>query len=196
MGLYKGLYMERYNLSHLDVLIVDRNPHMLAILRTALHELGLVKLRDINDPEKAFQMFKDQQADLIFSDRVPGRDELKFLNMVRDTNKSPNPFVPIIIVTAYCEQANVIAARDLGMTEFLAAPVSVKSIYSHICSVIKDKRPFIKEPKFFGPDRRRHEGNVPSDERRSMVAPPEVEAEVEAKPDSKPESGAKGDEES
>jgi len=189
-----GQHMEHYDLSHLDVLIVDRNPHMLAILRTALHELGIVRLRDINDPEKAFQMYKDQQADLIFSDWVPGRDELKFLNMVRDTSKSPNPFVPIIIVTAYCEQANVIAARDLGMTEFLAAPVSVKAIYGHICSVIQDKRPFIKEPKFFGPDRRRHEGSVPSDERRSAVAPPEIEAELKAEHEAEPE--AKGDKES
>ncbi len=188
--------MERYDLSHLDVLIVDRNPHMLAILRTALHELGLVRLRDINDPVKAFQMFKDQQADLIFSDWVPGRDELKFLNMVRDANKSPNPFVPIIIVTSYCEQANVIAARDLGMTEFLAAPVSVKAIYERICSVIKDKRPFIKEPKFFGPDRRRHEGNVPSEERRSMTAPPEIQAKLKPEAEAEPEPEAKVDEES
>ncbi|NQU58827.1 MAG: response regulator [Rhodospirillales bacterium] len=164
--------MERYDLSHLDVLIVDRNPHMLAILRTALHELGIIGLRDINDPDKAFQMFKDQQADLIFSDWVPGRDELKFLNQVRDAKKSPNPFVPIIIVTAYSEQANVIAARDLGMTEFLAAPVSVKAIYNRICSVIKDKRLFIKQPKFFGPDRRRHATNaVREEERRNEVAP-------------------------
>lgn len=174
--------MERYDLSHLDVMIVDSNPHMLAILRTALHELGIIKLRDVNDPDKAFQMFRDQQADLIFSDWVPGKDELKFLNQVRDPKKSPNPFVPIIIVTAYSEQANVMAARDLGMTEFLAAPVSVKSIYTHICSVIKDRRDFIKEPKFFGPDRRRHESKLAQeDERRSEVEPENTEPEPSAR---------------
>lgn len=148
--------MEEYDLSRLGILIVDQNQHMLSILRTALHELGIVDLRDTHDPDQAFQLFKDQQPDLIISDWVPGRDELKFLNKVRDPNISPNPFIPIIIVTAYSEKPNVLAARDLGMTEFLAAPVSVKAIYDHICSVIKDDRPFIKETKFFGPDRRRH----------------------------------------
>ena len=175
--------MERYDLSHLDVLIVDSNPHMLTILRTALHELGIVKLRDVNDPDKAFQMFKGQQADLIFSNWAPGHDELKFLNQIRDPDKSPNPFVPIIIVTAYCEQANVIAARDLGMTEFLAAPVSVKSIYQHICSVLNDGRLFIKETKFFGPDRRRHEGNpIKGEDRRSQVERPVEDAEDKTEP--------------
>ena len=140
-----------------------------------MHELGIIKLRDVSDPEKAFQLFKDQQADLIFSNWVSGHDELKFLNQIRNPDKSPNPFVPIIIVTAYSEQANVLAARDLGMTEFLASPVSVKSIYQHICSVIKDHRVFIKEPKFFGPDRRRHEGNRNKDEERRSETETPVE---------------------
>ena len=175
--------MEEYDLSNLDVLIVDHNPHMLSIVRTALHELGISVLRDTNDGEKAFKTFKNKPADLIFSAWVPGRDELKFLNQVRDPENSPNPYVPIIIVTAYSEMPNVIAARDLGVTEFLAAPVSVKGIYDRICSVLKDKRPFIKEPNFFGPDRRRH--NKPTfegDEKRTKKETKTVEAEL-------PESG-------
>ncbi|MBL6931265.1 MAG: response regulator [Rhodospirillales bacterium] len=134
-------------------------------------------MRDSSDSDKAFQMFKGQQADLIFSNWAPGHDELKFLNQIRDPETSPNPFVPIIIVTAYSEQPNVIAARDLGMTEFLAAPVSVKSIYQRICSILKDHRVFIKEPKFFGPDRRRHAGStIQGEERRSPAALPVEDA--------------------
>ncbi|MBL6933142.1 MAG: response regulator [Rhodospirillales bacterium] len=176
--------MEKYDLSKLDVLIVDQNQHMLSILRTALHELGIVNLRDTHDPEQAFQLFRDQPPDLVFSDWVPGRDELKFLNKVRDPKQSPNPFVPIIIVTAYSEKPNVLAARDLGMTEFLAAPVSVKAIYNHICSVIRDDRPFIKDTRFFGPDRRRQKGKTfEGDNRRSPVEPIiEGENKTEEKP--------------
>jgi len=164
--------VERYDLSDLDVLLVDNNVHMLSILRTALNELGVVNLRESNAPDDAFQMFQEHPADLIFSNWVPGRDELNFLNKIRDPDKSGNPFVPIIIVTAYSEQANVAAARDLGMTEFLATPVSVKSIYERICSVIKDKRVFIKEKKYFGPDRRRHKkAGFAGENRRSAVDP-------------------------
>jgi two-component system, chemotaxis family, chemotaxis protein CheY len=182
--LARGLPMEKYDLSELDVLIVDQNQHMLSILRTALHELGMVKIRDTHDPDMAFQMFKDQPPDLIFSDWVPGSDELKFLNKVRDAKQSPSPFIPIIIVTAYSEKPNVLAARDLGMTEFLAAPVSVKAIYDHICSVIKDERTFINEAKFFGPDRRRRKDkSFQGEDRRSEIEP----VQQQSKPKSDPE---------
>jgi len=148
--------MEQYDLSNLNVLVVDHNQNMLHLLRTILKELGIKNVDDASTTEDAFAAFKKSPPDLIFSDWVPGRDELKFLKMVRDPANSANPFVPIIVVTAYSEMSNVTAARDLGMTEFLATPVSPKSVYGHICSVIRDKRPFIKETKFFGPDRRRH----------------------------------------
>jgi len=160
--------MEKYDLSNIEVLVVDHNQHMLGIIRSILVELGVHGVREATDPKIAYDMFKGHPPDIIFSGWAPGSEELKFLNQVRTAENSPNPFVPIIIVTAYSEQDNVIAARDLGMTEFVAAPVSARAIYDHLCGVIKDKRPFIKEPHFFGPDRRRHESpDYAGDERRS-----------------------------
>ncbi len=176
--------MEKYDLSNLDVLIVDQNQHMLSILRTVLHELGLVMLRDTHDPDQAFQMFKEHQSDLIVSDWVPGRDELKFLSKIRDPEQSPNPFVPIIIVTAYSEKPNVIAARDQGITEFLAAPVSVRGIYERICSIIMNERKFIKDSKFFGPDRRRH------DDRKFQGKDRRHEVQSDAEPETKQKASA------
>ncbi len=151
--------MESYNLSELNVLVVDRNEHMLAIIKQALEALGVEHLWATDDPDYAFQLFEANGFDLIVSDWVPGRDEMVFLNKVRDPAKSPNPYVPIIVVTAYSELRNVLAARDLGMTEFMSTPVSAKGIYEHIRAVIDDRRPFIKRKDFFGPDRRRHQIN-------------------------------------
>ncbi len=163
--------MERYDLSRIQVLIVDQNQHMSHLIRTILLEFGVRKVREAADPDSAFQLFKEQRPDIIFSGWVPGRDETKFLNKVRTAKDSPNPFVPIIVVTAYSEEPNVAAARDLGMTEFLAAPVSPKSIYDHLCKVIIDDRPFIRESKFFGPDRRRHKDvKYDGEERRRVSA--------------------------
>jgi len=148
--------MESYDLSNIEVLIVDQNQHMLSILRSILAEFGIEQIRATSEPDEAFQMFKEHPVDIIFSDWVPGRDELKFLNKVRNADDSPNRFVPIIVVTAYTEKPNVVAARDLGMTEFLATPISARTVYEHLCAVIKDERPFIEEKVYFGPDRRRH----------------------------------------
>ena len=181
--------IEKYDLSNIEVLIVDHNQHMLGIIRTVLVELGVHRVRETAKPESAYALFRDHVPDIIFSDWIPGSEEMTFLNLVRTSKDSPNPFVPIIVITAYSEQANVLAARDLGMTDFIAAPVSAKTIYEHLCNVIQDKRPFIKEEHYFGPDRRRHVDEAYNGpERRSKVESVEGEAPAEeeaVEPDTK-----------
>jgi hypothetical protein len=49
----------------------------------------------------------------------------------------------------------VTAARDAGVTEFLAKPISAKGLYERIVNVVASPRPFIKTKSYFGPDRRR-----------------------------------------
>jgi hypothetical protein len=50
----------------------------------------------------------------------------------------------------------VIGARDAGVTEFLAKPISAKGLYQRILNVVANPRPFIKTETYFGPDRRRN----------------------------------------
>jgi DNA-binding response OmpR family regulator len=63
--------------------------------------------------------------------------------------------VPIIMLTGYSEKKCVIAARDAGITEFLAKPISAKALYQRILNVIANPRPFVRTKTYFGPDRRR-----------------------------------------
>ena len=166
--------MERYNLEYLEVLILNENLNILKMLRNILKALGVEKVRTTTDPDKAYDMFTTEPADLIFADWVPGHDELKFLKSVRTDKDSPDPHVPIIVVSSYSEKLNVIAARDLGMTEFLAMPISGETVYKHICSVVQDSRPFIRAPRYFGPDRRRRKDeDYEGPERRKENAEPE-----------------------
>lgn len=74
------------------------------------------------------------------------------------------------MLTGHTEANNVIEARDAGITEFLAKPISVTSLYKRICSIIEHPRTFIHCETFDGPDRRRREGdNFHGDERRHMT---------------------------
>ena len=89
-----------------------------------------------------------------------------------------NPYVPVIVVTAHTEIHRVFMARDLGMTEFLAKPISAKLLYGRIRAVIENKRSFIKSADFFGPDRRRKSVEFEGeDKRRNSVAASETAAE-------------------
>jgi two-component system, chemotaxis family, chemotaxis protein CheY len=48
-----------------------------------------------------------------------------------------------------------VAARDAGVTEFMAKPISANALYQRILNIVANPRPFIKTKTYFGPDRRR-----------------------------------------
>jgi DNA-binding response OmpR family regulator len=60
------------------------------------------------------------------------------------------------MLTGHSEKKRVVAARDAGVTEFLAKPISAKALYQRILNVVANPRPFIKTKNYFGPDRRRN----------------------------------------
>jgi DNA-binding response OmpR family regulator len=59
------------------------------------------------------------------------------------------------MLTGHSEKKRVTAARDAGITEFLAKPISAKGLYERIVNVVACPRPFVKTSTYFGPDRRR-----------------------------------------
>ena len=74
---------------------------------------------------------------------------------------------PIIMLTGHSEKRRVIEARDTGVTEFLAKPISAKALYQRVLNVVANPRPFIKTKSYFGPCRRRNNhGNYVGPERR------------------------------
>jgi hypothetical protein len=46
-------------------------------------------------------------------------------------------------------------ARDAGVTEFLAKPLTARGVVERLHQAIDNKRPFIRSLSYFGPDRRR-----------------------------------------
>jgi DNA-binding response OmpR family regulator len=68
-----------------------------------------------------------------------------------------NPYIPIIMLSAYSEKTRVMLARDQGATEFCAKPVTAIDLFRKIRAVVDRARPFVRTSVFFGPDRRRHD---------------------------------------
>jgi DNA-binding response OmpR family regulator len=82
-------------------------------------------------------------------------DGIALTRHIRTSENSPNPFMPIIMVTGHTERARVEEARDAGVTEFLAKPVTPKNLYSRIAEIVERPRAFVRTESYFGPDRRR-----------------------------------------
>ena len=82
--------------------------------------------------------------------------------------------LPIVMLTGHTERTRVMAARDAGITEFLAKPISAKGLYQRVLNVVASPRPFIKTKNYFGPDRRRNNTTTYIGEERRLGGEVEV----------------------
>jgi CheY-like chemotaxis protein len=160
--------MLQIDFNKLRFLVVDDNLHMRRILRTLLHGFGARDVVEAEDGAAALEAFSTSNPDIVFLDwEMPIFDGLELVQMIRQPGANANPFVPIIMLTGHTERTRVTAARDAGITEFLAKPISAKGLYQRVFSVVAHPRPFIKTATYFGPDRRRStSSNYSGPERR------------------------------
>ncbi len=161
--------MADYDLTSLSILIVDDCHPMRRILFTIARALGIQQIAEASDGMAAVEVMhrKGFEPDLIILDYLmEPMNGVEFTRMIRGGQGDISPFVPIIMVSAYAEVKSIVAARDAGITEFLAKPVSAKLVYYRIRSVIENPRSFIRTATFFGPDRRRRQLPLEGPERR------------------------------
>jgi two-component system, chemotaxis family, chemotaxis protein CheY len=170
--------MSGYQFDRLRALVVDDNPHMRTLVSRLLTAFGVKHVYEAGTAEEAWSVLLDTPCDVAFIDWVmPGASGLEFTERVRTAGDSPNPFLPIIILTGHTSLDHVSKARDAGVNEFLAKPVSAQAILSRLIAVVDHPRPFVRSHSYFGPCRRRHrDGGYHGPERR--VSEPNAAAET------------------
>ena len=150
--------MAEGGLESLRVMLVDDNQHMRAIVTTVLNGVGLVHVRETRDGAEALEVLREWPADLAIVDfQMQPLDGVEFTRLVRQSPDSRNPYLPIIMMTGHSERTRVEEARDAGVTEFVAKPLTAKAVLERINAVIYRPRAFIRTESYFGPDRRRRE---------------------------------------
>ncbi len=161
--------MAKNPLEKLHVLVVEDVANMQVLIKMILHGLGVGKISLASDGAEGVQVLQTQHIDIVFCDiKMEVLDGLEMVKMIRTAMDSPNPYVPIIMVTGCTKLADVVAARNAGATEFLAKPISAAAIYSRIAHVINHPRPFVRLKDYCGPDRRRKISEMYiADERRA-----------------------------
>jgi two-component system, chemotaxis family, chemotaxis protein CheY len=147
-----------YNFDLMSVLIVDDNKHMQMLVTTILQGFGVRDIRVASDAATAFSELHTGNVDLVICEyRLTPVNGLEFIKMVRTAQDSRDKLVPILMLTAHSEMEHVMSARDSGVTDFMAKPVSPAGLYKHIAMMIEHPRQFVRSRKFVGPDRRRRD---------------------------------------
>ncbi|MBB34021.1 MAG: two-component system response regulator [Hirschia sp.] len=174
--------MSKRNLERLRVLIVDDNHHMINIVKTILRGFGIKDYYEARDAVEAFDLVRSESIDFVIVDyQMEILDGTDFVRLVRNAEDSPNPYIPVVMLTAYSERSKVEQARDAGVTEFCCKPVTAMELYRKVASVINTPRPFVRTAQYFGPDRRRHDSETyRGPERRKQENMPDSIDEIAA----------------
>ena len=165
--------MSYYRLNLLSALVVDDDPDICALINDLLRALGFGRCLTAVNGEVAMAILADSEAtpiDLVITEIAmePG-DGGDLLQWIRRSLKSPNRFMPVVLMTGQTEMEAMLRMRDLGVTEVLAKPLSLDRLCSVIDGLIASPRRFVESGRYFGPDRRRLEIPYRGGERRDLA---------------------------
>ncbi|WP_404419348.1 response regulator [Brevundimonas vesicularis] len=146
------------SLKSLNVLLADDNQNMRAIASAVLHSADIRNVYEAAEGATAFDLLRRHAIDLAIVDfNMFPLDGVEFTRLVRTSPDSPNPHLPIIMMTGHSERSRVYEARDAGVTEFIVKPITAKAVLDRLKAVIMRPRPFIKSRDYVGPCRRRRD---------------------------------------
>lgn len=159
--------MPNYDLTELTVIVAEDNEPMRKILRGVLRALGIREIITMDNGLDVFDHLKEKDVDLIIADNMmTPMNGIELVSLIRSGAEGVDPFIPFIMISGFTDLERIIEARDSGINEYLAKPVSAKKIYQRISSVIENPRDFVRTGNFFGPDRRRRGQEFSGPERR------------------------------
>jgi len=164
--------MEQKPIQEMIVLIVDDDRNMRMLIRNVVFALGVKDVVEASDGSVALEELKTSHPDLILCDmKMEPMGGLEFVKRLRSDPDNPYRFVPVIMITAYAELATVANARDAGVSEIMAKPLSAEALDKRIQRVLTDPRHFVEAPDFVGPDRRRRKKDEVVGENRRETPP-------------------------
>lgn len=134
------------------------------------HEIGFHVCEWAINGVQGLKVIETEKPDIVVTDLVmPEMDGLALARTLRDPVKSPNPLIPIIMMSANISKGLLFKARDVGVNEVLAKPLTAKLVFDRLFEIIERPRSFVVAPAYVGPDRRRRDTPFDGPDRRVAV---------------------------
>jgi two-component system, OmpR family, KDP operon response regulator KdpE len=114
------------------ILVVEDDPQIRRFLRATLDAEGYRFLETVTG-EDALTQAASRQPDLILLDLgLPDRDGLEVIQKVREWSQAP-----ILVLSARGQEADKIAALDLGADDYVAKPFAVGELLARIRAALR-----------------------------------------------------------
>ncbi len=120
-----------------NVLIVDDEEDIRELVRYNLAREGY-KVQCVGTGEAALKAARSKPPDTIVLDlRLPGMDGLEVCRAVKNDAKTAH--VPIVILSAKGEEADIVAGLELGADDYMTKPFSPRVLVARIRAVLRRK---------------------------------------------------------
>jgi two-component system, NtrC family, response regulator AtoC len=111
-----------------EILLIDDEPELRQALAEAMTEAGYA-VTEVGDGLEAAKLIGDKAFDLVLCDvRLPGIDGLALLRTVR----KEAPLTDFILMTAYAEVGEAVAALKEGASDYLTKPFDLDELAHHL----------------------------------------------------------------
>ena len=119
-----------------SVMLVEDDPAIRMVLRVALEDAGYEVL-EASTGEEALLLALDEAADVLLVDlRLPGIHGLDVVRTVRGSSR-----VPIIVLTAQAESADVVAGLEAGADDYVTKPFVTSELLARIGAQLRRSQP-------------------------------------------------------
>jgi CheY-like chemotaxis protein len=137
------------------VLIVDPQQASARLLGELIRNAFKAEVWAAHTGEKALRLCGTIVPEIIFVELGDeGVDGIEFTRKLRRSQLACRQ-APVIILTGQAKAADILAARDAGVHEFLRKPFTVKDLLKRLEAVTLRPRDWIEAVDYVGPDRRR-----------------------------------------
>ena len=114
------------------ILIVDDEPQITRVLRTALFAQGY-DVRSAADGESALQTFGDWPPELVITDlAMPNLSGLELCRKLRSVSK-----VPIIVLSVRGEEKTKVEALDAGADDYISKPFGMDELLARVRATLR-----------------------------------------------------------
>jgi two-component system, OmpR family, KDP operon response regulator KdpE len=114
-------------MEHTHILVVDDEPQITRVLRTALSTQGY-DIRVANDGEMALEIMKDWSPNLIITDlAMPNLNGVELCRRVRSVSD-----IPMIVLSVRGQEQHKIEALDAGADDYVTKPFSMNELLARV----------------------------------------------------------------
>jgi two-component system chemotaxis response regulator CheY len=147
------------NPTDVSVLIFSTNAGVARTLRMALRGMGARAIQLAADEAQMLEGFAatDTNAVLVYVDGPENDAGIDMIRFLRTSKRSPNIRMPVVAASPRRDLATVSAVINAGGNEYLLFPASGDALLKKVTAARTSTRPFIEQPNYVGPCRRRRD---------------------------------------